>query len=104
MAAKSIAAHESGWRDRKAAYTWRNSLAQHACKLAKLPVDSIEARDVAAALKAVWHGSPSTAKKVRGRVETILDFARAAGYRSGDNLAVWKKASSNTCFRRCRPR
>jgi hypothetical protein len=90
MAAKYIAAHASGWRDRKAEATWRNSLKQHAAKLAKLPVDIIEARDVAAALKAVWHGSPSTAKKVRGRVETILDFARAAGHRRGDNPAVWK--------------
>ena len=90
MAAKYIAAHASGWRDRKAEATWRNSLKRHAGKLAKLPVDTIAARDVAAALKAVWHGSPSTAKKVRGRIETILDYARAAGYRSGDNPAAWK--------------
>jgi integrase len=90
MAAKYIAAHASGWRDRKAEATWRNSLKQHAGKLAKLAVDTIEARDVAAALKAVWHGSPSTAKKVRGRVETIMDYARAAGHRRGENPAVWK--------------
>jgi integrase len=90
MASEYIAAHESGWRDKKAASTWRNSLKQHAGKLAKLPVDAIEARDVAAALKAVWHASPSTAKKVRNRVAVVLDFARAAGHRSGENPATWK--------------
>jgi integrase len=90
MASEYIAAHESGWRDRRAAETWRNSLKQHAGKLAKLPVDAIEARDVAGALKAVWHASPSTAKKVRGRVETVLDYARAMGHRNADNPAVWK--------------
>jgi hypothetical protein len=38
----------------------------------------------------VWHVSPSTAKKLRGRIETILDFARAAGHRRGENPATWK--------------
>jgi integrase len=90
MAAKYIAEHIVRLRDRKAVATWQNSLKQHAGKLAKLAVDSIAARDVAAALKAVWHGSPSTAKKVRGRVETVLDYARAMGHRNVDNPAVWK--------------
>jgi integrase len=85
-----IAAHIVHLRDRKAVATWQNSLKQHAGKLASHLVDTIEAKDVAAALKAVWHDSPSTAKKVRGRVETILDYARAAGHRRGDNPAVWK--------------
>jgi hypothetical protein len=53
MAAKYIATHEKGWRDPRASRTWRTSLAQHARKLSKLPVDAIEARDVAAALKSV---------------------------------------------------
>jgi integrase len=90
MASEYIAAHSSGWRDRKAVATWQNSLKQHAGKLARLPVDAIAARDVAAALKAVWIASPSTARKVRNRVAVILDFARAAGHRSGDNPADWK--------------
>jgi integrase len=90
MASDYIAAHVVHLRDRKAVATWQNSLKQHAGKLASHPVDTIEAKDVAAALKAVWHDSPSTAKKVRGRVETILDFARAAGHRSGENPATWK--------------
>jgi hypothetical protein len=78
MAAKYIATHEKGWRDPRASQTWRTSLAQHARKLSKLPVDAIEARDVAAALKSVWTSSPSTAIKVKGRVAAVLDYARAS--------------------------
>jgi len=71
VAAEYIAAHAVHLRDRKAEATWRSSIKQHAGKLAKLPVDTIEARDVAAALKVVWHASPSTANRPPAP-ETIL--------------------------------
>jgi integrase len=78
-------------RPARARATWESSLATHAAKLSRLRVDEISAADVADALRSVWSSSPSTATKVRGRIEHVLDFARAAGHRTdGPNPAVWR--------------
>lgn len=90
VAEEYIVTHEKRWRDHRAARTWRNTLAQHASKLARLPVDAIDGSAVASAIKAVWISSPSTARKVRGRIEMILDYAKAKGHRRGENPAVLK--------------
>lgn len=41
-------------------------------------------------LEPIWHQKPETAKRVRGRVELVLDWAKTRGYRDGDNPARWK--------------
>jgi integrase len=41
-------------------------------------------------LRPIWNGKPETANRVRGRIETILDWAKAHAYRAGDNPARWK--------------
>jgi integrase len=41
-------------------------------------------------LKPVWHEKPETASRLRGRIELILDWASARGYRQGENPARWK--------------
>jgi hypothetical protein len=33
---------------------------------------------------------PETARRVRGRIEAVLDCAKAIGFRSGENPAAWK--------------
>jgi integrase len=90
-----IKSHRAGWRDRKAAATWESSLATHAAKLSRRRVDEIDSTDIADGIRKVWIENPSTAKKVRGRIESILDYARAAGHRSGPNPAIWKGALSH---------
>ena len=42
------------------------------------------------ALKPIWYSKPETASRVRGRIESVLDWARVHGYRKGENPARWK--------------
>ncbi len=46
--------------------------------------------DVKAALLPIWQSKPETASRVRGRIEAVLDFAKAHIYRQGENPARWK--------------
>jgi integrase len=58
--------HRAGWKDEKR-------------------VDQIETSDVLRALSPIWLSKPETARRVRQRIKTVLDWAKAAGYRTGDN-------------------
>jgi integrase len=58
--------------------------------LRDLPIASIETADVLAVIEPVWRAKPVTAHRIRARIETVLDWARARGYRQGDNPARWR--------------
>lgn len=53
-------------------------------------IGSITKADIAAALEPIWIEIYETAKRVRGRIETIFDYAKAMEYFVGDNPAAWK--------------
>ena len=55
-----------------------------------LAVADVATAHVLAALEPIWLTKPETASRLRGRIETILDFAKARGWRSGENPAAWK--------------
>jgi len=48
-------------------------------------VDSIEPQDVLKALTPIWTTKPETARRLKQRIKVVLDWAKASGYRSGDN-------------------
>ncbi|HEV3045137.1 MAG TPA: integrase arm-type DNA-binding domain-containing protein, partial [Roseiarcus sp.] len=79
-----------GWRSAKHAQQWRRSITQHASLLRRRRVDEITTEDVLAVLKPMWTEKPETASRLRARIEQVLDAARAAGHRSGENPARWK--------------
>ena len=54
------------------------------------PVDIIGTADALATLKPIWTIKPQTASRVRGRIEKVLDAARAKGFRNGENPARWR--------------
>jgi integrase len=81
-----IATMESGWRNAKHRQQWRNTLRDYAARLRTKPVDTITTADVLAVLKPVWQTKPETASRVRGRIEAVLDAARANGH-SAENTA-----------------
>jgi integrase len=58
--------------------------------LRSLPVATIDTPIVLSVLKPHWHQKPATMGRVRSRIENVLDWAKAAGYRSGDNSASWE--------------
>jgi integrase len=55
-----------------------------------MPVNMIETEEVLRVLKPVWEKIPETASRLRGRIERVLDAARAKGLRSGENPARWR--------------
>lgn len=85
-----IDAHRIGWRQRTLD-AWERTLERHVYPaIGKLPVQSIDVGLVLKAVEPVWRDRPETADRVRGRIESVLDWAAARGYRRGDNPARWR--------------
>lgn len=86
-----ISANEEGWRNDKHRQQWRNTLSTYAYPvIGDLPVADIATAHVLQILEPIWKTKAETASRVRGRMETILDAARARGYREGENPARWR--------------
>ena len=86
-----IAAHELGWRNAKHAQQWRNTLAEYAYPvIGPLLVRDIELTHVLAVLIPIWSKKTETAKRLRARIEQVLDWATVRGHREGLNPARWK--------------
>jgi integrase len=78
------------WRNGKHAAQWAMTLQEYAAPLRRLPVDKITTDDVLSVLKPLWSDKPETASRLRGRIERVLDAAKAQGLRGGDNPARWR--------------
>jgi integrase len=90
-AERYIAAHEAGWRNPKHAAQWPSTLQTYVYPVfGSLPVQAIDVGLVMKALEPIWNVKPETAGRVRGRIESVLDWATARGYRQGENPARWK--------------
>jgi integrase len=86
-----LVAHEAGWRGNGSLKQWQHSLKKHIVPtLGRKPVNAITTADVLATLSPIWTTVPETARRVRNRIELILDFAAAHEWRDGDNPAAWK--------------
>ncbi|CAB1369614.1 tyrosine-type recombinase/integrase [Denitratisoma oestradiolicum] len=83
--------HGDAWRNAKHRAQWASSLATYAYPFfGKVLVRDISVEHVLTALKPIWKEKNETASRVRGRIESVLDWASARNYRSGDNPARWK--------------
>jgi integrase len=84
-----IEAHSTGWRSAKHSAQWTSTLRTYVYPvLGDLPVRQIDRAIVIEVLDPIWLTKPETARRVRGRVEAIIDFAIARGWRGeGDNPA-----------------
>jgi integrase len=83
-----VAVNASKWRNAKHRKEWPASLTRYAYPVfGNLAVRAIDSGLVFKALKPIVADKPVTASRLRGRIETVLDFARAAGRRDGDNPA-----------------
>lgn len=86
-----IATNETGWRNDKHRQQWRNTLATYVYPImGELPVGAIGTGHVLQILEPIWQDKPETASRIRGRIETVLDAAKARGYREGENPARWR--------------
>jgi integrase len=97
-----LAQHGAKWRNARHAQQWPSSLAEYAEPIiGKLPIEAIDVSLILKILEqqvparngspagSLWGTRPETARRLRGRLETILDWAKARGHRSGENPAAW---------------
>jgi integrase len=83
------AEHKASWRNQKHAQQWINTLSQYAVPLiGGKQVDQIDTPDILKVLSPIWLTKPETARRVRQRIGTVLDWAKAAGFRTGDKPVV----------------
>ncbi|HMJ40790.1 MAG TPA: integrase arm-type DNA-binding domain-containing protein [Pseudolabrys sp.] len=86
-----IASHQGGWRSPKHAAQWKSTLSTYASPVfGGLPVHAVDVTLVMKALEPIWTVIPETAGRVRGRIESVLDWAKSRGLRTGENPARWK--------------
>ena len=86
-----IAANEESWRNSKHRQQWRNTLDTYVYPvIGDLPVAVIETAHVLKIIEPIWRTKAETAARIRGRIETVLDSAKARGYRQGENPARWR--------------
>ena|SRR5438477_10305509 len=86
-----ITAHEAGWRNPKHRQQWRSTLEQYCFPImGALPVQAIDTGTVLKVLEPIWQDKTETASRLRGRIESILDYAKAREYRNGENPARWR--------------
>ena len=86
-----IKSHRAGWRNEKHADQWTNTIESYAGPIiGPLPVQDVDTGLVLQILEPIWATIPETASRLRGRLENILDWAKARGYRFGENPARWK--------------
>lgn len=86
-----IGDHRDDWRNTKHAAQWTATLEAYAMAvLGSMTVADIQRADVLRVLDPIWKDKNETASRVRGRIEAILDWAKARGYRDGENPAAWK--------------
>jgi len=90
LADELIADLSAGWKNPKHKDQWVMTLGVYAKPLREKPVNEITTEDVLAVLKPIWTTKQETAARFRGRIERVLDAAKAKEHRDGENPARWK--------------
>ena len=104
-AERYVASHKVGWRNAKHAAQWTATLETYVYRFfGGLPVQAVDVGLILKAVEPIWATKPETASRVRGRIESILDWATARGYREGENPARWRGHLENLLPRRSKVR
>jgi integrase len=86
-----IDGHKASWQNAKHATQWTNTLSTYAYPiLGAVPVQNIDAGMVTRVIEPIWTTKTETAMRLRGRIEAVLNWATASGYRQGENPARWR--------------
>jgi integrase len=100
MADEVIASLEASWRNPKHREQWRTTLSDYCKPIRHFAVNAITTDHVLGVLQPLWSRVPETASRLRGRIEKVLDAAKARGHRSGENPARWRGHLDNLLPRR----
>ncbi len=90
VADRYISVHETSWCNAKHRYQWRQTLGLACGEIGKTAVAEISTGDVMRVLEPIWREKTETASRLRGRIESVLDYAAAHGWRGGENPARWR--------------
>lgn len=88
-----IEAKRGGWNNKKHAAQWEATFAgpdAPTTAINDLPVGKIDTALVLKVVQPIWAKTPETASRIRGRIEKVLDAAKVAGQRAGENPATWR--------------
>jgi integrase len=86
-----IKAHQTAWKNAVHAAQWPSTLAMYVYpSFGSVPVQAVDVGHVMKSLDPIWTEKPETASRVRGRIESVLDWAKARGFRTGENPARWR--------------
>jgi integrase len=89
FAKQYVATHKPGWRNPKHAQQWENTLRDYAYPvIGTTAVPDVTKDDVVKVLAPIWMTKKETAARLRGRIEKIMDAAKAKDLRTGDNPAL----------------
>lgn len=90
-----IEAMKPQFRNAKHIAQWDMTLKEYAKPLRSKAVNEITTADVLGVLKPIWQTKSETASRLRGRIERVLDAAKAKGHRTGENPALWRGHLAN---------
>lgn len=91
LAEEYIEIHKHGWKNKKHAQQWTNTLTTYAFPIiGDLYPKDIETAHILEILTPIWFEKNETANRVRNRIESVLDYAKVKNLREGDNPAQWK--------------
>lgn len=86
-----IQAHADSWKNAKHRAQWASTLETYAYPvIGKLSVRDVKKEHILRVLEPIWKDKTETAKRLRGRIESVLDWAAVRGFRTGENPAAWK--------------
>ncbi len=86
-----IEAHRPGWKNVKHAQQWANTFESYVFPtFGSVSVQDIDITLVLKVLEPIWPTKTETATRIRQRIESVLDWATARGYRVGENPARWR--------------
>ena len=92
-----IEAHRAEWKNPKHAQQWANTIATYAYPVfGDLPVAAVDDALVLKVLMPIWESKTETATRLRGRIESVLDWATFSKFRQGENPARWKGHLDNS--------
>ena len=91
---------EVGFSNAKHRQQWRNTLTTYCQPIWTLAIDQVDTKGVLDCLTPIWTSKPETASRLRGRIERVLNGAKAERLRAGENPAAWRGHLDATLPRR----
>jgi len=90
VAEKVLRSKDATWKNDKTRVQWHMTLKKYAVPLHDIKVTDITTPHVLRILEPMWLTKHETASRLRGRIEAVMDYAKAMGWRTGENPALWR--------------